>query len=127
MIALDMPVLTWVSIYWFSRAGPTASLRIYYEAAQTGDWLDPSSQTLSRDVPVGVSIFPKEIHLLPIAYMKTLARVVFVQTHASGGHFAAYEKPDDLVDDLRKMFGRGGAAHGVVKGRSGYDVVRAKL
>ncbi|KAJ7282424.1 hypothetical protein C8J57DRAFT_1554332, partial [Mycena rebaudengoi] len=22
---------TWISIYWFSRAGPAASLRIYYE------------------------------------------------------------------------------------------------
>lgn len=25
-------ILTWVSIYWFSTAGPAASLRIYYEA-----------------------------------------------------------------------------------------------
>lgn len=28
-------VLTWVSIYWFSKAGPAASVRIYYEATHT--------------------------------------------------------------------------------------------
>ena len=29
-------ILTWVSIYWFSTAGPAASVRIYYEATHTG-------------------------------------------------------------------------------------------
>lgn len=27
-------VCTWVSLYWFSRAGPAASLRIYYESSR---------------------------------------------------------------------------------------------
>jgi len=25
-------ILTWVCVYWFSRAGPAASVRLYYEA-----------------------------------------------------------------------------------------------
>ncbi len=47
-------------------------------------------------------------------------QLVFESEHESGGHFAAHEKPEELVADLRKMFGRGGPAYGVVKGREGY-------
>lgn len=46
--------------------------------------------------------------------------IVFTADHKSGGHFAAYEKPEELVDDLRKMFGKGGGAFGAVKGKTGY-------
>jgi hypothetical protein len=47
--------------------------------------------------------------------------VVFTSEHTSGGHFAAFEKPDKLVGDVRKMFGYGGPAFGVVPGRTGYS------
>jgi hypothetical protein len=43
--------------------------------------------------------------------------VVFESKHVSGGHFAAYEKPEVLVDDLRRMFGKDGPAAGVVPGQ----------
>ena len=45
---------------------------------------------------------------------------VLVSEHESGGHFAAHEKPEELVGDLRRMFGRSGGAFGVVKGKDGY-------
>lgn len=31
-------ILTWVSIYWFSTAGPAASVRIYYEASHSAEF-----------------------------------------------------------------------------------------
>ena len=34
--------------------------------------------------------------------LRAKARIVFEWEHESGGHFAAYEKPDELVGDLRK-------------------------
>ena len=40
--------------------------------------------------------------------------------HENGGHFPAHEKPEELVGDLRRMFGRGGGAFGVVQGKDGY-------
>ena len=46
--------------------------------------------------------------------------LVFESEHTEGGHFAAHEKPDLLVRDLRKMFGKGGPAFGVVPGNAGY-------
>ena len=47
-------------------------------------------------------------------------RIVAEFEHDSGGHFAAHEKPDELAGDLRKMFGKGGGAYGVVPGKDGY-------
>jgi hypothetical protein len=46
---------------------------------------------------------------------------VYESDNDSGGHFYATERPDLLVRDLRAMFGKGGGAYGVVKGKSGYD------
>ena len=33
----------------------------------------------------------------------------------------AHERPEFLARDLKKMFGRGGGAFGVVGGKNGYD------
>ncbi|KAH7928392.1 alpha/beta-hydrolase [Leucogyrophana mollusca] len=112
----DDEILTWISVYWFSRAGPAASLRIYYE-------MEASWYILLRKVPpipTGISYFPKELMVVPKAWVRKVNNIVFESTHASGGHFAAHEKPKELVDDLRRMFGKGGPAYGVVPGKAGY-------
>jgi hypothetical protein len=54
-------VLTWISIYWFSRAGPAASLRIYYEDRP----LAKQMNMLFVPVPTGLSFFPGEIYRIP--------------------------------------------------------------
>ncbi|KAI0035564.1 alpha/beta-hydrolase [Vararia minispora EC-137] len=113
----DDEVLTWISIYWFSRAGPAASLRIYYEYRLVQD--DLNAQRVP--VPTGFSRFPRDIYRFPRTWTRTLGKVVFDRRHGSGGHFAAYERPEALVGDLRDMFGRGGPAYGVVQGRPGYN------
>jgi pimeloyl-ACP methyl ester carboxylesterase len=112
----DDEVLTWVSIYWFSRAGPAASVRIYYELALSGETINFPKTT----VPVGLSFFPKELARFPKALLRAKARIVFESEHKVGGHFAAYEQPEALVGDLRKMFGTSGPAAGVVPGCTGY-------
>jgi len=53
-------------------------------------------------------------------FVRAEANVVFESEHDSGGHFAAYEKPEALADDLRRMFGKGGPAAGVVPGHDGF-------
>lgn len=55
-------VLTWVSIYWFSRAGPAASARIYYETRNSGERENPPMDIV---VPTGVAYFPKELRVPP--------------------------------------------------------------
>ncbi|KAI0259498.1 alpha/beta-hydrolase [Gloeopeniophorella convolvens] len=112
----DDEVLTWISIYWFSRAGPSASTRIYYELSKSEEVF----RTPRTSVPVGISFFPKEVFHAPRELLRAELNVVFESEHDAGGHFAAYEKPEALVDDLRRMFGRGGPAAGVVPGHSGF-------
>ncbi|KAH8983087.1 alpha/beta-hydrolase [Lactarius hatsudake] len=112
----DDEVLTWVSIYWFSRAGPAASIRIYYELAHSDELISFPKTT----VPVGLSFFPKEPIRSPKVLLRAQAKVVFESEHEVGGHFAAYEQPEALVSDLRKMFGKSGPAGSVVLGCTGY-------
>ncbi|XP_006458656.1 hypothetical protein AGABI2DRAFT_200465 [Agaricus bisporus var. bisporus H97] len=112
----DDEILTWISIYWFSRAGPAASLRIYYEHMKSGgDFSGPKNVK----IPIGYSYFPKEIVIFPRHWYKE-PHLVFESQHEHGGHFAATECPETLVGDLRKMFGKGGPAFGVVASRNGY-------
>ncbi|KAF9005507.1 Alpha/Beta hydrolase protein [Cyathus striatus] len=110
----DDEVLTWISIYWFSRAGPAASIRIYYETFQTDEFTNP--RVRNPTIPTGYSYFPKEIVRLPRRWL-TSPYLVFESKHTSGGHFAAHEKPEELVEDLRKMFRKGGPAHFAVSGK----------
>lgn len=112
----DDEVLTWISLYLFSRAGPAASLRIYYELR--GDCEDVGRGPTST--PMGASFFPKELVVLPASWLRKANNVVFESHHKSGGHFAAIERPEELVQDVRKMFAKGGPAFAIVPGRTGY-------
>ncbi|TFK93141.1 alpha/beta-hydrolase [Polyporus arcularius HHB13444] len=115
----DDEVIEWISVYWLSRAGPAASTRIYHEL--TGGMTHDTDQgTVWTSVPLGVSYFPKEIFQLPKSWSHTLGNLVFESDHDKGGHFAAFEQPEAIAGDLRKMFGKGGPAHGVVPGKGGY-------
>ncbi|OAA53849.1 Epoxide hydrolase [Cordyceps fumosorosea ARSEF 2679] len=114
----DDEILTWVSIYQFSKAGPAASTQIYYEArhAENADLRKAMGYV---PVPLGVSSFPKDISPIPLSFCKALGPVVFQKRHEQGGHFAAYEKPQLLVRDVQDMFGsRGGAYDVAVRLRS---------
>ncbi|KAI0131621.1 alpha/beta-hydrolase [Hypoxylon sp. NC0597] len=118
-------ICTWVSIYWFSTAGPAASVRIYYETVHNVDGrkgkIDHQKmREWTPGVKLGFSHFPMDVQVLPSTWVRTQGNVVFEKEHDSGGHFAAWERPDDIVTDVREMFGRGGGAFGVVKGRTGY-------
>lgn len=75
-------VLTWISIYWFSRAGPAASVRIYYEFLQSKDkeYLNGPRPT----IPLGYSHFPKELVIVPKSYVFPVLLVICVLT-ATGG------------------------------------------
>ena len=135
-------IITWISIYWFSTAGPAASLRIYYEASHAPP-PDPNPkpkaarQVILRDrlsshiptVPLGMSYFPRELRVVPKTWGRTLGPVVYESEHDKGGHFAAWERPDAIKGDLKEMFGKGGPGYGVVKGRDGYgkDPVSPRL
>ncbi|PLB34434.1 epoxide hydrolase [Aspergillus candidus] len=131
----DDEILTWVSIYWFSTAGPAASVRIYYEAARKGDGDDGTSVTnatpgvttydvLGMTAPAGVRFavaqFREELIKVPLFWAQMIGDVVRENEFDCGGHFAAWEVPELLARDLKGFLGKGGQAYAVVTGRDGY-------
>lgn len=50
--------------------------------------------------PLGFSWCPKEIAPVPRAWVETTGKLVWYRQHDQGGHFAALEQPEVLLDDL---------------------------
>ncbi|MGY1652896.1 epoxide hydrolase family protein [Geodermatophilus sp. SYSU D01119] len=97
-IALDR-LLDDVSVYWFTRTA-TSSARMYWEMARA-----PEERAPRVDVPAGVSLFPHEISVPPRAWVeRQLTDLRLWHEHDSGGHFAAMERPEQLLADVREFF-----------------------
>lgn len=116
----DDEVLTWVSIYWFSTAGPAASFRIYYEMTHQSASGQPyfhrqRAEEYIPSVKLGMCWAPREITVLPKTWGRTLGEIVYEKEHSHGGHFLAHENPDAIVGDLRDMFHAEGPISQVVK------------
>jgi epoxide hydrolase len=89
-------MLTDVTVYWLT-ATAGSSARLYYEGAKNwGQTSDPSG------VPTGVAVFPMDITIRNIAEREH--NIVHWSEFDRGGHFAAMEAPDLLVDDVRVFF-----------------------
>ena len=92
-------LLTNVSIYWFTRSAGT-SANLYYEMAHdAATWMPKQRGT----VPFGVAVFSS--HDVAIRrFAERDENLVHWSEYARGGHFAALEAPDLLIDDMRKFF-----------------------
>ena len=129
----DDEILMWVSIYWFSRAGPGASVRTYFESAgEDPAWHGRKGDAdlwtpMPRSVLLGVTQFPRDLVGIPGVLAGLLGNCVFERWADDGGHFAAWERPEVLAADLRRMFGRGGPAFGCVEGNDGYGEAKKDL
>ncbi|MBC7757344.1 MAG: epoxide hydrolase [Phormidesmis sp. FL-bin-119] len=89
-------LLTNIMLYWFNNTSNTAA-NIYYENTH-------SLPTLKKvNVPLGVTIFPKDILLPPRSWVEKNYNVVQWEVMPSGGHFTAMEKPDLFVASLVKF------------------------
>lgn len=64
-------MLEWISVYWFSKQGPAASIRIYYEmtGGNTHDVFEGAERTT---VPFGASYFPGDLFSLPKSYVQAI-------------------------------------------------------
>ncbi|KAF7175747.1 hypothetical protein CNMCM7691_009754 [Aspergillus felis] len=128
----DDEILTWVSIYQFSVAGPAASVRIYYEAAQTPpadaptstlkrvSTVDAISASIPGEVKLAVAHFKRELVKLPFLWCRSMGSVVRESEFECGGHFAAWEVPELLAADVRSFLGKHGQAYAAVTGKNGY-------
>ncbi len=92
-------MLTNITLYWVTQT-ITSSSRLYYESGNT-----PSTRRVGYiDVPTGAAIFPKEISFTPRRWAEARYNIVRWTLMPRGGHFAALEEPELLVDDIRAFF-----------------------
>jgi pimeloyl-ACP methyl ester carboxylesterase len=90
-------MLTNVMLYWLTgTAGSAANL--YYETAHTDNWPTPS------EIPTGVAVFAEDVAIR--RYAERSNAIVHWSEFGRGGHFAAMEAPDLLVQDVRTFFRR---------------------
>lgn len=92
--------LTNVMLYWLTGTAGSAA-RIYYEFRAEGGRMPERVP-----VPTGVADFPAEIYRPARRWAEERYDVRHWTTFERGGHFAALERPGDLLADLRTFFGR---------------------
>jgi epoxide hydrolase len=86
-----------VMFYWLNNAA-ASSARLYWESFN-------NLGTAAIDIPVGCSIFPREIMRCSRRWaQRRFSQLNFWSEPEQGGHFAALEQPDLLVRDIRDCF-----------------------
>ena len=90
-----------ISLYWFTGA-IGSSFWLYY-ARMHGPWPIPVGEKVS--VPTGYAEFPREILRPPRSMAQKVYPDIRRWSHMKkGGHFAAMEQPDALVQEIRAFF-----------------------
>lgn len=87
-----------ISLYWLTNSA-ASSARIYWEN-------NPATYVGGKiDLPVGVSVFPREIYRAPRSWAeKDYSKLIYWNELPKGGHFAAFEQPAAFVRELRACF-----------------------
>jgi pimeloyl-ACP methyl ester carboxylesterase len=86
-----------IMLYWLP-ATAASSARLYWESSG-------SFVTNALDLPVGVSIYPKEIFRPSRRWAeRSYSNIIHWNELDRGGHFAAFEQPELFVGELRTCF-----------------------
>lgn len=93
-------LLTNVMLYWITQT-INSSTRLYYEDRHH-PWRMGRDEKIT--VPTGVASFPGELIRPPREWAERAYNVTRWTEMPSGGHFAAMEKPQSLVEDIRAFF-----------------------
>lgn len=95
-------LLAGLSLYWFGGSIGT-SMRYYWE-----QWKNPvrimHERSPELEAPTGIAVFPNDLIFVPRAVAERHTNLHRWTVMPRGGHFAAAEEPDLLVDDLRAFF-----------------------
>jgi pimeloyl-ACP methyl ester carboxylesterase len=94
-------ILDNVTLYWLTNTA-VSSARLYWEMRNSkAGFFDPRGVPL----PTGVSAFRSEIYQAPESWARAAyPHLVFYRAHDKGTHFAAWEQPQLLSEDMRETF-----------------------
>lgn len=93
-------LLTNISIYWVTQT-ISSSVRIYYESQRHPLQIGEGERIES---PSAIALFPKDISYPPREWVERGYNVQRFNEFGHGGHFAALEEPEVLVEDIRGFF-----------------------
>ncbi|OMP86619.1 putative epoxide hydrolase [Diplodia seriata] len=100
-------ILDAVSLYWLTDTFPTSIYTYRHGLGPRADKVTFHAQPENHaKKPFGFSWFPKELMPTPRAWAATTGDLVWSRLHASGGHFAAMERPDALLGDVEEFVGK---------------------
>jgi hypothetical protein len=87
-----------ITLYWLTNTA-VSSARLYWENKLA--FFAPKGVA----IPTVVSAFPDEICPVPRSWAeKAYPKLIYYQRHPKGAHFAAWEQPQAIVEDLRAGF-----------------------
>jgi len=87
-----------ITLYWLTKTGVSAS-RLYWE--YRGGFFNAKGVA----IPVAVSVFPGEQYQAPRSWTeRAYPHLIYYNTVAKGGHFAAWEQPQLFSAELRAAF-----------------------
>ena len=95
-------ILTKATIYWVTESFGT-TVRYYAEAGRHC-WQPSHDRVPPIEAPSGVSLFRKDGAALFGDAMLPLYNLHHLADHPQGGHFAAAEEPQVLIEDIRATF-----------------------
>nr|WP_221382263.1 epoxide hydrolase [Actinoplanes polyasparticus] len=91
-------ILDNITLYWLTNTGVSAS-RLYWE--YRGGFFNAKGVT----IPVAVTVFPGEQYEAPRSWTeRAYPNLLHYNRVAKGGHFAAWEQPQLLAEELRAAF-----------------------
>jgi pimeloyl-ACP methyl ester carboxylesterase len=91
-------ILDNITHYWLTNTG-VSSARLYWENELA--FFAPKKVA----IPVAVSVFPDDLAPAPRSWAeRAYPKLVFYNKHDKGGHFAAWEQPKLLSEDIRAGF-----------------------
>ena len=93
-------LLTNITLYWVTQTA-ASSARIYYESRHAA--AAPGGPR-RIEAPTACADFPKEIIWSPRRWLERRYNITRWTVMPRGGHFAAFEQPELLVDDMRAFF-----------------------
>jgi microsomal epoxide hydrolase len=93
-------LLTNLTVYWVTKT-INSSIRLYCES-QRSERFGPIGEYIAT--PTAAAVFPKEMFRVPKAYAESRFNLVRYNRFDRGGHFAALEEPDLLVQDVQHFF-----------------------
>ena len=91
-------ILDNITLSWLTNTGVSCA-RLYqeYKGAFFNDF--------KISVPAAVSVFPEEVYQAPRSWTeRAYSKLLHYNKHDKGGHFAAWEQPQLLAEDVRAGF-----------------------